>query len=100
MSIALDVRVPGYARPAPAGIAMLPASPPGYPLVGLLPKVNKNPLRFFVETALEYGDAVKLDLGLNEVLMLNHPDYIRHVAQDNYRNYHKSRFYGPLKSIL
>ena len=77
-----------------------PAKPQGYPVVGLLPKIRANPLGFLVETALEFGDAVELDLGLDSVLMLNRPDYIKHVAQDNYRNYHKSKFYAPLKPIL
>lgn len=99
MSVATHLRTGAYAPPHAFAFDESPR-PQGYPLVGLLPKVRQDPLKFFVETALEFGDAVKLDLGLNEVLMLNHPDYIRHVAQDNYRNYHKSRFYGPLKPIL
>ncbi len=72
----------------------------GYPVIGLLPQVRKDPLGFFVETACRYGEAVQLEFGFNKVLMLNRPEYIRHVFQDNHENYTKSKFYGPLKPIL
>src|SRR3546814_14986145 len=32
--------------------------------------------------------------------MLNDPDAVRHVLQDNHRNYHKSRFYEAFRPLL
>jgi cytochrome P450 len=36
-----------------------------------------------------HGDIYTLDLGLTEVVVLNHPRHIQHVFIDNARNYHK-----------
>jgi len=77
-----------------------PSSPGGYPFIGVLPRVRRNPLGFFVELARDFGDVVWIDLGFNKVLMLNKPEYIKYVLQDNHRNYHKSKFYRPLRPIF
>lgn len=77
-----------------------PATPQGYPLVGMLPHVRRDPLGFFAQMARDYGGAVLIDLGLDKVLMLTEPEYVKHVLQDNYENYHKSKFYRPLKPIF
>ena len=71
----------------------------GYPLIGALPQVRRNPLRFFVQLA-NLSDVVLIDLGLDKILMLNEPAHIKHVLQDNHENYHKSKFYRPLKPIF
>ena len=72
----------------------------GYPVVGLLPKIHRDPLRFFVRTVRDYDDVVELDLGPNKALMINNPAYIKHILQDNQPNYHKSKFYDTLAPIL
>ncbi len=82
------------------GVLRRPPLTPGYPFVGILPKIRRNPLQFFVETACRLGDVVELDLGPHRALMLNHPTYLKHVLQDNHKNYKKSKFYGPLKPML
>ncbi len=68
--------------------------------MGILPRIRRNPFRFFVETASRLGDVVELDLGPHRALMLNHPTYLKHVLQDHHKNYKKSKFYGPLRPIL
>jgi cytochrome P450 len=72
----------------------------GYPLVGVLPALRRDPLTFFVETVREWGDLVELPLGSERILMVNRPSYIRHVLQDNRLNYHKSKFVQLLSPIL
>lgn len=72
----------------------------GYPIVGLLPQIHKDPLTFFAKVVEDYGQVVELDLGPNKVLMLNHPAYIKHIFQDNRPNYHKSKFYDTLQPVL
>ena len=72
----------------------------GRPLVGLLPELRADPLRFFTRVARDHGDAVELSFGPDRVLMLNSPAMIRHVLQDNRLNYEKSKFYDVLRSIL
>ena len=73
---------------------------PGYPLLGILPKLKGDQLRYFVDLVGEFGDMIELPLGPRKVLMLNHPQAVEQVLQRNAKNYHKSRYYGPLKPIL
>src|SRR3546814_18821749 len=49
---------------------------------------------------LRYGDVVWFRIGPAEIVMLNDPDAVRHVLQDNHRNYHKSRFYEAFRPLL
>jgi cytochrome P450 len=77
-----------------------PRGPKGYPLVGLLPKIWSDPLRYFVDIARVYGDVIPLQLGPERIFMLNHPDHIKRVFQDNHENYRKSDYYEKLRPIL
>ena len=72
----------------------------GLPLVGVIPDLRRNPLRFFVETVRDYGDMVLLDVGFERILMLSRPSSIKHVLQDNRLNYQKSKFVKMLDPIL
>jgi len=60
-----------------------PDGPAGYPLVGILPYLRKNPLQYFVEVSREFGDIIRLDFGPRRFYLLNHPDYIQFVLQDS-----------------
>ena len=72
----------------------------GHWLLGVLPQMRADPLGFFKDLANTHGDVVELNLAGHKALMLNDPRAIRHVLQDNYQNYRKSKFYGPLKPML
>lgn len=74
--------------------------PPGLPLIGVAASLRGDPLGYFVDLMHRYGDMVWFKVGRAPVVMLNHPRAIRHVLQDNHRNYHKSAFYRPLKPLL
>jgi len=60
-----------------------PDGPAGYPLVGILPHLRKNPLQYFVNVSREFGDIVRLDFGPRRFYLVNHPDYIQLILQDN-----------------
>lgn len=77
-----------------------PAVLRGRPLIGHLPELRADPLRFFTRVARDQGAAVELHFGLDKVLMLNHPTMIRHVLQDNRLNYEKSKFYDVVRGVL
>jgi cytochrome P450 len=94
----LDTSRAGLRRPAPAETTI--SGPRGFPLVGVLPQLWRDPLGFFMDTAREYGDITFLNLGFNKAFLLNHPNHIKHVLQDNYRNYRKSSFIEKLKPLL
>ena len=66
-----------------------PAGPTGYPLLGVFPRARRDPLRFFMDCARRYGDAISMRLGPQRVYLVTHPDHVRHVLQDNARAYAK-----------
>jgi cytochrome P450 len=49
----------------------------------------ENPLPSFIDLVRKYGDVICLDPDTHQVYLINHPDYIKHVLQDNYHNYTK-----------
>lgn len=75
-------------------------APPAYPVLGHLPAIRRDPLRYVANLVTEYGDVIPLKLGPHRVLMVNHPDHIKHVLQDNFRNYRKSDFYEAVRPLL
>jgi cytochrome P450 len=77
-----------------------PPGPRGFPIVGMLPQMRSNPIRVFLAAADSYGDLVHLKVGPYHGYLLSTPDDIKHVLQDNYRNYHKSPLYERLKESL
>lgn len=58
-----------------------------------------NPLRFLTELEQQFGDIVMLRKGRS--LAVFHPDYIRHVLQDNHPNYQKGpRYRAALAPLM
>ena len=74
-----------------------PPGPRGYPLLGVLPNLRSDPIRTFLEAADRYGDVVHLKAGPYHGFLLSDPADIKHVLQDNARNYHKSPLYDRLR---
>src|SRR5437899_2634955 len=90
-------RVPGGTMSARDA---LPPGPRGYPIVGVLPSLRANPIRTFQAAAARYGDIVHLKAGPYHGFLVSDPAHIRHVLQDNARNYHKSPLYDRLRDSL
>lgn len=63
----------------------------GWPLVGVLPAIQKNPLKFLVDTVEKYGDFVSFRMGPHPYYLLIDPDGVAHVLEKNSRNYRKSQ---------
>lgn len=74
--------------------------PKGSPILGNLPGLREDPLRYLVEISQKHGDIVPLNLGPSKVVLVAAPDAIGHVLQRNYRNYQKSSFYQKLRPVL
>ena len=74
--------------------------PRGYPLLGILPQMRQDPLQCLMEAACRYGGVVSLPLGPKRAYLMAHPDSIKHVLQDNHRNYRKDRRIDKLKPLL
>ena len=77
-----------------------PPGPRGYPILGVLPLLRSDPLGTFLDAANRYGDLVHLKAGPYHGFLASDPADIRHVLQDNARNYHKSPLYNRLRDNL
>ena len=69
--------------------------PPGLPIVGHIPQWTKDPVKLMTEAA-RYGDVVRLQLP-GETYLLNHPDHVKRVLQDNHPNYEKGWVFDRIK---
>ena len=52
--------------------------------------LQKSPLQFLAGLYKHYGNMVQIRIFFWPVYIINHPEYIKHVLQDNYRNYDKN----------
>jgi cytochrome P450 len=66
----------------------------------MLPAVRRNPTAVFMNAARRFGDVVHLKIGPRHGYLVTNPADVRHVLQDNARNYHKSPLYDKLRAIL
>ena len=82
------------------GVANTLAGPKGYPLVGVLPLLRRDPFGFLNHIAQEYGDAAAMKLGPRPCFVLNHPDHVNHVLVSRPDNYVKSHLIDKLKPVL
>ncbi len=74
-----------------------PARPYG---LGVLPKLAANPPGFFLETLSKRGNLVQINLGPARLLLVHHPDHVRHVMQDNARNYGKGSMWVAIRKMV
>lgn len=69
-----------------------PPGPRGHLLWGSLPDIQRDSLGFMRQITNQYGDIVHYRVGWVHSYLLNHPDYVKHVLQDNQKNYTKEIF--------
>lgn len=74
--------------------------PKRYPIVGSLPELAKDPMRFLFGAQRQHGDRFYYQMMNNHVYFLAHPDDIKHVLQDNHQNYYKHKLYGLVKPLI
>lgn len=74
--------------------------PRGRHLLAALRLLQQDPLAFLLEMTQVYGDIIHLPLRVMDVYILNAPQAIQHILQDNHRNYNKDTFqYNLLAGI-
>jgi cytochrome P450 len=66
----------------------------------MLPAIRRDPIRVFMQAALRFGDVAYLKIGPRRGYLITNPEDIRHVLQDNARNYRKSPLYDKLRTFL
>src|SRR5689334_18715587 len=79
---------------------MLPPGPKGLPILGMLPAIRRDPVGVFSRAAIRFGDVVYFKIGSRRGYLISNPDDVRHVLQDNARNYHKSPLYEKLRLVI
>lgn len=81
-----------YAMPAgspkPANFSA-PPIPRGYPLIGVLPGMLRDPLALSTRLLREHGGIVGLCEWPVRVYMIGHPDYAQYILRDHAANYTK-----------
>ena len=87
-------------RQAAHSVRTLPPGPRGVPILGVLPALRRNPTAVFMSAASQFGDVVYFKIGSRRGFLITNPADIRHVLQDNARNYHKSPLYSKLRMSL
>ena len=66
-----------------------PPKVPGLPIIGNLLEFGRDRLGTVQRYTYEYEDLVEVNMLFKKAVVLNHPDTIKHVLQDNNRNYAK-----------
>lgn len=69
-------------------------------LAGHLTGYVRSPLTFLHQHWKAHGDIFKFRLAHRYLIVATHPDYIKHLLQENHTNYRKSLAYRKLKLLL
>lgn len=64
-------------------------APPGPEHALTMQDIRSDPLAFIMDNTRRYGDIVRYRVDDWQTTLVNHPAYIKHVLQDNHRNYTK-----------
>ena len=78
--------------------ATTPPGPHGLPVLGVLPQVWRDPLRFFLRAGVEYGPVTRFEMGSRPFYFITGPDEVKHVLQDHHRKYRKG--YDQAKPLM
>ena len=78
----------------------VPPGPRGLPILGMLLAIRRDPTGVFMSAARRFGDVAYFNIGPRRGYLITNPADVRHVLQDNARNYHKSPLYNKLRLSL
>ncbi len=78
----------------------VPPGPKRKPIVGHLMEFRRDPIKFLMNSARDYGDIAYLKFGPQSIYLFNNPDYIKDVLVTNNRNFVKSRGLEMAKKFL
>ncbi|WP_188317047.1 cytochrome P450 [Solihabitans fulvus] len=67
--------------------------PEGKFLFGALSSFQKDTLKLLLELQRQYGGISRVKLGPYEVHQITEPEHVKHVLQDNAKNYVRGKFY-------
>jgi cytochrome P450 len=67
----------------------VPPGPRGNFFLGSYHSLRHRPLQFLLDVARDYGDVTRIRYIIWPIYLINHPDDIKYVLQENNRNYNK-----------
>ena len=73
--------------------------PKGKLITGVLSELRSQKLKTLVDLVQTYGDVVKMPVVI-DIHIVTHPDDVKHVMQDNHRNYTKGFNYKRMEPFL
>jgi cytochrome P450 len=76
------------------------AVPPWGERLRFVRRLRRDPLQAFVRLWREYGDIVRLPLGVEDGYLLSNPSHVAHVLQANQHNYRRSRRFNREREQL
>lgn len=88
----------GRSAAEPAGC--MPPGPRGYPIVGMLPSLLRDPLGLAQSLIGQYGGIASLNLGVQTIYVVGHPDYAQHILRDSAANFGKNGGMWPAIELL
>ena len=59
-----------------------------------------NPLLLLAETVKDFPDIFRVQTFYRRSYFVHNPEYVKHILQDNNKNYHKGKSYDMVKSLL
>lgn len=74
--------------------------PKSRPIIGFIPEMRKDPLRFLTEVALKFPRLAQFKIGGQKIFLVSDPEYVRHILLDNFKNYEKLFAYDKLYPIF
>ncbi|MCA8921629.1 MAG: cytochrome P450 [Planctomycetes bacterium] len=77
-----------------------PPGPRGYPVVGVLPRIWRDPLAFFQEVAQECGGLARVGLGRFTLYLLSDPALIHKVLVEDSRHYWKGDGLAAASAVM
>jgi cytochrome P450 len=66
-----------------------PPSVPGLPVIGVLPQLLRNPIKFFVNTLHRNDGIATVNVGPVKIYLLSRPDYVDYMLRTNSKNFTK-----------
>lgn len=73
--------------------------PKGYPVIGVIPQLMRNPLQLLEQATKEYGDIIRLTVGPQSIYVVRHPALIREVLYEKEASFSKGSISKVLASV-
>ena len=77
-----------------------PPGPRGFPVLGILPMLRRDPPATFLWAREHFGDFVTLPIANRRMLLLSDPEGVKRVLVDNSRAYRKGRGIQKMREVL